>query len=74
MSSDNRARPLYPPGYAFVVHFWEDVSIAMGRCGGRVEHVVSGRVEHFSCWENVLVFMARVLNEIDDDSAHDRLA
>ena len=72
MSPENRAGSLYPPGYAFVVQLRADVSVERDQIGGRVEHVVSGGVEHFSSWEKVLAFMVRIINEMDDDGTHHR--
>jgi hypothetical protein len=47
--------------HAFVVHFRTNSDVAHGRIAGRVEHVASGQVTHFSSLEELLAFMAQVL-------------
>ncbi len=63
MSVDTRAGLFYPPGYAFVVQLRSDSSVETGQIGGRVEHVVSGRVSHFTSLESLFAFMADILQE-----------
>lgn len=63
MSVDTRAGLFYPPGSAFVVQLRSDVSVEAGQMGGRVEHVVSGRVGHFTSLESLFAFMAEILQE-----------
>ncbi len=46
---------------AFVVHFRVNSDVAQGRLAGRVEHVVSGQSVHFASLEELLAFIARVL-------------
>jgi len=59
---DQRA-PL-PPHYAFVVQWASDTQIEAGRIHGRVEHVVSRHATRFTSLEELLAFMARVLQEV----------
>jgi len=50
---------------SFLVHLRTDADIPAGRIVGRVEHVPSGDATHFQSIEELLVFMATLL-----DSAH----
>jgi hypothetical protein len=47
---------------AFIVHLRTDADIAGGRVVGRVEHVRSGDAAHFQSIEELLSFMATLLN------------
>jgi hypothetical protein len=49
---------------AFVVQWRVETDIAQGRVMGRVEHVVSGQAIHFHALEELLAFMAQVLQEV----------
>ena len=49
---------------AFVVHFRTNSDVTQGRVAGRVEHVASGQVAHFSSLEELLAFIARVLSTV----------
>ena len=44
-----------------LVHFRVNSDIAQGQLAGRVEHVVSGQSVHFASLEELLAFIARVL-------------
>jgi hypothetical protein len=55
--------------HAFVIQFRAGTDIAAGRLTGRVEHVVSGQVAHFSALEDLLAFLTRVLAEQGSSSA-----
>ncbi|HET8669454.1 MAG TPA: hypothetical protein VFM05_02155 [Candidatus Saccharimonadales bacterium] len=46
---------------AFVVHFRTNSDIAQGRVTGRVEHIASGQLTHFTSLEELLTFLGRVL-------------
>jgi len=50
--------------WAFVVHFRTSTDIARGLTSGRVEHVVSGQTTHFASLEELLAFIARVLETV----------
>jgi hypothetical protein len=46
----------------FVVHLRTDADIPGGRVVGRVEHVPSGDATHFQSIEELLLFMATLLD------------
>jgi hypothetical protein len=48
-----------PPDHAFVLHL--DVRAHPRRVAGRVEHITSGQVGHFTSLRQLLVFLADVL-------------
>jgi hypothetical protein len=50
---------------AFVVQLGAEADVAQGRVVGRVEHVVSGQATHFHSLEELLAFMAWVLQEAE---------
>jgi len=54
-------RPL-SPAHAFVVQFREATDAASQRFAGRVEHMISGQATRFQSAEELLAFLARVLN------------
>ena len=58
---------------AFVVHFRAETDVARGHVAGRVEHVVSGQVTHFSSLEELLAFVAQVLAQVHDTPPTTRL-
>ncbi len=43
------------------MHFRTTSDVTHGRVAGRVEHVASGQVAHFSSLEELLAFMGQVL-------------
>jgi hypothetical protein len=47
-----------------VVQLRAEADIAQGRVVGRLEHVVLGQATHFQALEELLAFMARVLQEV----------
>jgi hypothetical protein len=51
-------------GRAFVVQFRAETDVAASRFQGRVEHVASGRVEHFQSLDELLDFMVRALADV----------
>ncbi|HEV8712462.1 MAG TPA: hypothetical protein VGX03_06500 [Candidatus Binatia bacterium] len=53
-----------PTDHAFVVQFRTQTDVTPLRCEGRVEHVVSGQVTHFSSWEQLVRFIERVLTAV----------
>lgn len=58
------AQPL-PAQRAFVVQIHAAAPVADRSLAGRVEHVVSGRATHFGSVDELLAFMARVLDVPD---------
>ena len=50
---------------AFVVQFRDDTAVELGRFIGRIEHVRSGRVEHFQSLDELLAFIGQVLTAVD---------
>ena len=65
MTQDNRAPARLPPERAFVVQFYADAILDTAHMAGRVEHVVSGQVEHFHSMAALLSFITRVLAEAE---------
>ena|SRR5438105_3048000 len=58
-NSDHHAR-------AFVLQLDPGADPGAGRFAGRAEHVASGRTTRFASAEELLVFVARVLDDPDD--------
>lgn len=52
------------PRWAFVVQFHTQADPEHGRWVGRVEHVVSGQATRFASLEELVAFMARVLDTV----------
>jgi hypothetical protein len=52
------------PYRAFVVQFQAKTNVARGRFAGRVEHIVSGQMTHFSSLEELLAFLGSVLIQV----------
>jgi len=50
-----------PPSRAFVIQFRIDSDLAAGGCCGRIEHVTSGRVTHFTSLDELLGFATWIL-------------
>jgi hypothetical protein len=65
MTQDDRKRAWLPPERAFVVQFYADTGLDTTHMAGRVEHVVSGQVGHFSSLPTLLTFITRVLVETE---------
>jgi hypothetical protein len=63
MIQDNRKPAWLPPERAFVVQFYADTALDTTHMTGRVEHVVSGQVDHFHSLATLLSFITRVLVE-----------
>ena len=52
---------LRPVRQAFVVQVSVEADVAQGHWVGRVEHVVSGKAQHFQTLDDLVGFMAQVL-------------
>jgi hypothetical protein len=65
--SIEETRGALPAAWAFVVHLQPGARPDEGRMAGRVEHVVSGRREHFRSVPELLAFFDRVLRDLRDD-------
>jgi hypothetical protein len=50
---------------AFVVQLQATAVVAQGQLSGRVEHVLSGQAAHFQTLDELLAFMARVLDSLE---------
>jgi hypothetical protein len=46
---------------AFVVHCRLSSDVARGELAGRVEHIASGQLAHFTSLEELLAFIGRIL-------------
>lgn len=63
----DETRSALPVQRAFVVHLRRGALPEEGRVAGRVEHVVSGRSEHFGSLPELLAFLGRVLRDLRED-------
>ena len=61
MKSHGETTHPLPAQRAFLVQVHAEAEVAQGRLAGRVEHVVSGQATHFASPEELLAFMAQVL-------------
>lgn len=59
-------QPIYPSNRAFVLQFHREADLKTGRCLGRIEQVVSGKVGHFQSVEELLTFLIERLDEETD--------
>ena len=59
-------QPIYPSNRAFVLQFHREADLKTGRCLGRIEQVVSGKVGHFQSLEELLAFLTERLDEETD--------
>jgi hypothetical protein len=50
---------------AFLIHFGAGTSITGNQLLGRVEHVASGRAEHFTNTEQLWAFVSRILGDLE---------
>jgi hypothetical protein len=50
---------------AFVVQFRRETDIGAGRLSGRVEHIASYRAARFNSLDQLMMFMAEVLAEVN---------
>jgi hypothetical protein len=55
-----------PRRCAFVIQFRPETDIRREPVVGRIEHVMSGQATHFHSLEEMLAFIARVLNSVRD--------
>jgi hypothetical protein len=60
-----------PVGRAFVVQVHATAVVAQGQLAGRVEHVVSGQATRFQTPDELLAFMARVLEVLETAAPED---
>jgi len=56
---------------AFLIHFRSGKSITDNRLFGRVEHVASGRAEHFRSAEQLWTFVFRTLDDLEHEPGGD---
>jgi hypothetical protein len=63
-----QSQPSLPTNRAFVVQFRAQPTGAPSSYLGRVEHLVSGRVARFHSLEELLTFMTRVLDDVQEQS------
>ena len=64
----DETRSALPVTWAFVLHLRPGVLPDDGVVAGRVEHVASGRSEHFGSLPELLDFLGRVLRSLGDDA------
>lgn len=67
MAADE-TRSALPLTWAFVVHLRPGAFPKEGLVAGRVEHIVSGRSEHFRSLPEMLAFMGRVPTALEDEA------
>ena len=65
MQRESERLPSLPSSHAFVVQFYADVQVEVGRVAGRVEHLVSRQATTFQSLDALLAFIAQVLQELD---------
>jgi hypothetical protein len=63
----DETRRALPVERAFVVHLRPEALPEEGLLVGRVEHVVSGRSEHFDSLPELLAFLGRVLKNLRNE-------
>jgi len=63
----DETRSALPVEWAFVVHLRPGAVPEEGLMAGRVEHVASGRSEHFGSLPELLAFFGRVLRNLRED-------
>jgi len=59
---------------AFVVQLRQKANSEVVEFAGRVEHVDSGRADHFASVDELVTFMERTIAEVDTEEAKNRLA
>ena len=62
----------WPYKGAFVIQFRPETDIKAGRFGGRVEHVASSKATKFHSLDELLAFMASVLDGISDPGSTEK--
>ena len=65
----DETRRAQPAERAFVVQLRPGALPEEGRMAGRVEHVASGRSEHFGSLPELLAFLGRVLRNLREASS-----
>jgi hypothetical protein len=63
-----QSQPSLPTNRAFVVQFGAQPTGASSSYVGRVEHLDSGQVVRFHSLEELLTFMKRVLDDVQEQS------
>ena len=63
MTQHLESKPSLPTDRAFVLQFHADADVGQGHFEGRVEHVVSGQATRFHSLDELLAFIARILQE-----------
>ena len=63
----DETRSALPAEWAFVVQLRPGALPEEGRMAGRVEHVASGRSEHFESLPELLAFLGRTVRDIRED-------
>jgi hypothetical protein len=51
---------------AFLIHLRTGTEVTRDQLVGRVEHVASGRAEHFKGEQQLWAFVFRILNDLED--------
>ena len=64
----SKSQPSLPTNRAFVVQFRAQSTGISPSYAGRVEHVVSGEVTRFHSLDELLVFLIRVLTQVQQES------
>jgi hypothetical protein len=64
--------PSLPSNRAFVVQFYAKADGARGGVAGRVEHLDSGRADHFHSFTELKTFFLRVLSDIEKETPKKR--
>ena len=64
----SKSQPSLPTNRAFMVQFRAQSAGAPPSYAGRVEHVVSGEVTRFHSLDELLVFLIRVLTQVQQES------
>lgn len=64
-SESNSKYPL-TANRAFVIQFSSDTQLNENRLNGRIEHIISGEVSHFSSFLELRQFLGRVLDRTSD--------
>ena len=53
---------------AFLIHLRASKHLTRDQVQGRIEHVSSGRVEHFTGEQQLWAFVFRIVNDLEDKS------
>jgi hypothetical protein len=71
MKLQTEGKPPLSPQWAFVLQFRAGVDIEQEYCEGRIEHIVSGNAAHFQSLDELLAFIAKVLNSVRMQSSEE---